>query len=137
MLAPRGRVGSGAGGGSRSVELVGISGLAVAVFCLSDARENGKWFVELARLLIVPFRVGLGQLFQGPLFVGLPQFFVRALVTGGNFVGLARFFFCFALGLHNFCVGVVLSEPPVGLSQFLVWAVSVRESRCFLELART
>jgi hypothetical protein len=61
------------------------------------------------------FRVGLALLFVG---IGLSGFevsclafaiFVGAVVTGANFVELARF---------KFCVGVVLSESPVGISQF-------------------
>jgi hypothetical protein len=58
-------------------------------------RRKGKYFVELARLIVL-FRVGLEQLFVGfglsRFPVGLPQFFVRAVpvVTGGDSVGLAR-----------------------------------------------
>ena len=56
-------------------------------------RRKGKYFVELARLIVL-FRVGLEQLFPGfglsRFPVGLPQFFVRAVVKGGDSVGLAR-----------------------------------------------
>jgi hypothetical protein len=86
-------------------------------------RRKGKCFVELARLIVL-FRVGLGQLFVGfglsEFPVGLPQFFVRAMMTGDGFVGLSRLNFFFALGLRNFCVGVALPGSPVGPSQFFV-----------------
>ena len=48
-----------------------------------------------------------------------------AVVTGTSFVELARL---------KFCVGVVLSGSPVGLSQVFVWAE--QKGKCFVELAR-
>jgi hypothetical protein len=64
------------------------------------------------------FRFGLTQFLVG---VGLSRascwafaVFVGAVITGVNFVELARL---------KLCVGVVLSGSPVGLSHFLyVWA---------------
>ena len=56
--------------------------------------------------------------------VGLPQFFVRAVVTGDGFLGLwqLNFFVSRGKGLRNFCVGVALSGSAVGLSRFFVLA---------------
>ena len=75
---------------------------------LIEERRKGKCFFELARLIVL-FRVRPEQLFVGfglsRFPVRLPQFFVRSVVTGDSFVGLARLnFFCFALGLRNIFV---------------------------------
>ena len=60
------------------------------------------------------FRIGLAQFFVGVGLsrfpVGLLQHFAGAVVTGDIcFLSIAVKLFCFALGLRNFCVGVVLS----------------------------
>jgi hypothetical protein len=110
-------------------------------------RRKGKCFVELARLivvfcarLVVVFRVGLEQFFVGVGLsrfpVGLSQFFVRAVVvTGGNFVGLARFnFFCFALGLRSFVSELRFRGPLLGFRSFFFGRCG-GEGKSFVELA--
>ena len=90
-------------------------------------RRKGQCFVGLARLIVL-FRVGLEQLFVGfglsRFPVGLPHFFVRAVVTGDDFLGLwqLNFFVSRGKGLRNFCVGVALPGSPVGLwADFVVF----------------
>ena len=77
-------------------------------------RRQANVFVELGGLIIVLFRVGLAQFFCRSWAVevscwAFAVFFVGAVVTRYNFVGLVRLnVFGFALGLRNFCVGVAL-----------------------------
>jgi hypothetical protein len=87
-------------------------------------RRKGKCYFELVRLIVL-FRVGLEQLFVvfrlSGFPVGLPQFFVRAVVTGDYFVGLVRLNLLF---VSRWACATFVSEfrfrciPSVGLSQF-------------------
>ena len=68
----------------------GVCCWAFLVFYLFE-RRKGKCFVELARLMIILFRVGLGSLFVvfglSRFPVGLSPFFVRAVVAGDGLLG--------------------------------------------------
>ena len=101
-------------------------------------RHKGKCFVGLARLIVL-FRVGRDQLFVvfqlSGFPVGLPQFFVRAVVTGDYFCWdrAIEFVVCFVLGLRNFCVGVSLPGSPICWA-FAVFLLERHGGKFFVEL---
>ena len=96
--------------------------------------------VELARLIVL-FRVGLEQLFVvfrlSRFPVGLPQFYVRSVVTGDYFVGLARLNLLFVsrwactASVLEFCFRGL---PSVRLSQF--FCLSGMEENSLLSSSR-